>query len=550
MTVSSTTATMPPTPRWRSFFAFWLDGVESGWAIPAFIVTFVAVWMTFLIVGYQNGDLHPDVLESWTLGRELAWGNPKHPPLIGWVARAWTTIFPLTDWSFHLLAMLNSALALWFVDLISRRFVSGDKRAVIMLLLILLPAYQFHAERFNANSILLSTWALAIWCFLKSFETLSVRWAIAAGAAAALAMLGKYYSVFLIAGFIVAAVAHPRRRAYFFSAAPWVSALTGLVLLAPHIWWLVTTGFTPYEYAMVSHRGLPAGIAVREAVKYVLSNFAYLIVPAVAWCLMIRANLKRFAFDLTKLDPGLLLLAWIFAATVFVPPVVSVALGSDLPPIWNLQAVFLAVVVSVAAVSFAIERFDSTNLCLAVTGFFIFMLVAAPIHAFYRNMHGFDWNRNFLSAAAKEMTIRWHQHSDTPFDAVSGDDALAFAAAFYSPDHPYYKRPFQFQYTWGLPRRTTLDKGWAAMCFADDPPCLSWMDRVEELSSAVIRSEFTLQASLWEQPGVSATVIALIAPPLKEPTAKPPEPKSGSIQDLSARRRYSDSGTGRLRNLP
>lgn len=83
MTASSATATIQPASRLRRPFAFWLDGVESSWAIPAFLVSFVAVWMTFLVVGYQNGDLHPDVLESWTLGRELAWGNPKHPPLIG-----------------------------------------------------------------------------------------------------------------------------------------------------------------------------------------------------------------------------------------------------------------------------------------------------------------------------------------------------------------------------------------------------------------------------------------------------------------------------------
>lgn len=549
MTIPSTAAFSQPASRWRRPFDRWLNGIESGWAIPAFLAIFVAVWMTFLIVGYQNGDLHPDVLESWTLGRELAWGNPKHPPLIGWIARAWTSIFPLTDWSFHLLAMVNSALALWIVDLIGRRFVSGDKRAIIMLLLIFLPAYQFHAERFNANSMLLSIWPLAIYCFLRSFETLNFRWAVAAGAAAALAMLGKYYSVFLISGFLVAAITHPRRRAYFLSAAPWVSALVGLIVLGPHIWWLATTGFTPYEYAMVSHRGLPLGIAIREAVKYVLSNLGYLILPALIWCLMIRENLKRFALDLTNLDSGLLLLAWIFAATVFIPPAVSVALGSDLPPIWNLQAVFLAVLISVAAVSFAIDRFDSVNLSVAVVGVFVVAIVAAPLHAFYRNTNGFDWNRNFLSAAAKEMTIRWRQHSDRPFEAVSGDDALAFATAFYSPDHPYYKRPFQFQYTWGLPRRTTLDKGWAAMCFADDPPCLTWMDQVAKLSSAVIRSEFTLQASLWGRPGVSAKVSALIAPPLREPATKPSLPKSGEIEDFSASRRYSDGSLRTPRHL-
>jgi len=45
---------------------------------------------------------------------------------------------------------------------------------------------------------------------LRSFEARDVKWAVAAGAAAALAMLGKYYSVFLIASFVVAALCQKR----------------------------------------------------------------------------------------------------------------------------------------------------------------------------------------------------------------------------------------------------------------------------------------------------------------------------------------------------
>jgi len=104
---------------------------------------------------------------------------------------------------------------LWTVDLISRRFVKGDKRVIVLLLLMLLPIYQFHAQRFNANAVLLATWPLATYCFLRSFENREIRWAIAAGAAGALAMLGKYYSVFLIGSFFVAAL--------------WSSATAGLI---------------------------------------------------------------------------------------------------------------------------------------------------------------------------------------------------------------------------------------------------------------------------------------------------------------------------------
>jgi 4-amino-4-deoxy-L-arabinose transferase-like glycosyltransferase len=169
-----------------------MDGIEAGWAIPLLLIGFVAVWQAFLAIAYFGGDLHPDVLETWTLGRSIEWGYSKHPPLMGWIARAWTSVFPLSNWSFQLMALTNSAIALWMVDLISLRFARGDKRLVVLLLLMLLPTYQFHAQRFNANTVLLATWPLATYCFLRSFEARHFGWAVAAGATAALAMLGKY----------------------------------------------------------------------------------------------------------------------------------------------------------------------------------------------------------------------------------------------------------------------------------------------------------------------------------------------------------------------
>ena len=65
--------------RWRRPFLGWLDGIEAGWAIPLLLIGFTAVWMAFLAIAYLGGDLHPDVLETWTVGRTFGWGCSKHP---------------------------------------------------------------------------------------------------------------------------------------------------------------------------------------------------------------------------------------------------------------------------------------------------------------------------------------------------------------------------------------------------------------------------------------------------------------------------------------
>ncbi|HEX7790934.1 MAG TPA: glycosyltransferase family 39 protein [Afipia sp.] len=522
---------------WRRPFERWLDGVEPGWAVPALLAVFVALCMLVLLLAFQGGDLHGDALETWTLGRELAWGQSKHPPLMGWVARVWSSAFPLTDWSFYLLAMLNSAAALFAVDLISRRFVRGDGRVVILLLLLFFPAYHVHAQRFSANTVLLATWPLATYCFLRSFETRAWTWAAAAGAVAALAMLGKYYSVFLIAGFAIAAAAHPQRRIYFTSPAPWVSVFTGLVVLAPHLWWLATHDMQPFDYALSWHGGLPRVIAIEDAFNFTVGNAAYLALPVGIWLLMIRMNLRTFASNLATLDPGLALLLWIFAATVFLPPVVSIALDTDLPRMWNLQALFLVIVVMVAAAKFRIDRFDTVNLSAGMAGLLAGAVLAAPLYALYHNTHPLEYNRSFIRGAVQDITRRWHEATGERFAVISGDDSLAFGTAFYSPDHPVYMRSISFRHTWMMPDPASLDKGWAAMCIATDQPCVSWLQRVAQSRPSAVLSEFEVQARLWGRPGASIRISALIVPPRPVSPGNSPEADTNSrVEDFRANR--------------
>jgi len=497
---------------WRRPFLKWLDGVEAGWAIPLLLVGFIAVWMAFLQIAYLSGDLHPDVLETWSLGRTWEWGNSKHPPLVGWVVYLWTSVFPLTDWSFQLLAMTNSAIALWSIDLISRHFVRGDKRIVVLLLLMLLPVYQFHAQRFNANTVLLATWPIATYCFLRSFETGRLLWAIAAGASAALALLGKYYSVFLVGGFVLAAVVHPQRRVYFRSLAPWVSTASGLLVLAPHLYWLVKTGAPPFKYALKVHGGATVSEALIQASSFLLGIGALMALPVLTWIIIAGSRLKQFPADFRVMNSGLLLLFFVSIGTVVFPMIATVSLRTDLPSVWALQGLFLFVVLIVCGPRFPVERFYSVNLAVMVLGTaMIAVIVAAPIHAIYRNTHPFKEGRNFYQLAVAELTRQWHEVSDTPLPLVSGSEALAFATAFYSSDHPEFQLIWDLEEAW-TPPQEALKRGWGAMCFSDEEGCIAWIGR-HVPPSRFVRSEFTVQSVLMGIPGASRKVTALIVPP-------------------------------------
>ncbi|RXH25023.1 membrane protein [Bradyrhizobium nanningense] len=517
--------------RWRRPFLRWLDGVEAGWAVPLLVGSFVAVWTLYLAIAYAGGGLHPDTLEAWTLGQHFAWGYHKHPPLSGWIAAGWTAVFPLSDRSLQLMAMVNAGLALIFVDLISRQFVTGHKRILVLLLLMLTPAYQFHAQRFNANSVLLATWPLATWCFLRAFETRAPLWAAAAGCTTALAMVGKYYSIFLVTSFALAALAHPARRAYFTSASPWISVVIGLAALSPHIYWLATTGAPTFTYAL-AHAGGNAATSFREVRYFLLGLVAAMSVSAVLWVLVAGTRLKQFPADFAAMSPGLRLLFYVTIGTIVLPVTTSLVMGTDLPSLWALQGLFLFAVLVVCGTSYPIERFYTVNLTVTVAGVALAAVsIAAPIHAVWRNDHGYEEGRNLYAQAASEVTRQWREFTGEPMTTVSGDEALAFATAFYSPDHPR----FGHEDVLGLARKTLLDRGWAALCFRDQEPCIRWMELASSRTGHFVRREFTVQATLWGRPGLSREVVVLMV----RPRGIRMIPKSAA-DDFSASRRATE----------
>ena len=519
--------------RWRGPFLGWLDGIEAGWAIPLLLVGFVAVWMVFLAIAYLCGDLHADVLETWTFGRKLDWGNSKHPPLMGWVARAWTSVFPLTNWSFQLMALINSAVALWAVDVISRRFVSGDKRMVVLLLLMLTSTYQLHAQRFNANAVLLAVWPIATYCFLRSFETRRAGWAIACGTTAALAMLGKYYSVFLLASFILGALAHPERRAYFGSPAPWISAAVGLAALGPHLYWLATTGATPFSYALATHAGKAVGPALMEGLIFLLGIAAMLALPAATWVLIAGSRLKKVPADFRTMNPGLWLLFLVSVGTIALPVITSVAVGSSMQPIWALQGLFLFPILVVCGAGYPIERFYSVNLLVVAIGIAVAAaFVVAPVHAVYRNIHPLHEGRNFYRQAAIELTRQWHQQTDVALPAVGGDEGLALAVAFYSPDHPMFDKRLVCPVSEAFPQ-ARFDRGWAALCFEEDALCIDGMLRIAAPASRIVNSEVVLQSTLFGWPGATQSFWVTIVPPSAD---RSPSPAGSTVDDILASR--------------
>jgi len=487
----------------------WFEPENADRAVAALLLLFVLAWTLFHAVSYAFVDLHPDLVEIYAWSQHPSAGYYKHPPLAALIAAAWFAVFPAADWSFHLLAMVNAAVALFAVDCIARRYVSPDKRLLVLLFLLLTPFYQFHGQRFSTNQVLLSIWPIATYCFLRAFETRTLGWSVAAGAAAALAMLGKYYSVYLVGAFIIAALAHPARWAYLRSPSPWISAAVGLIVLVPHLRWLMDSTFTPFDYIYVAHGNAPLPAVIASIGHYVLGAVGYVALPTAIYAIAVRPDARLVAETFWPSDPDRRILVVLLAAQLLLPALSAPIAGVELTPLWTMQAWFLLPIILLTQSTAVVPRTKAVYIAVVVLGITALSLMAAPFVAWSKHIGGTKHGQSYYRAISDEIMQEWRRYTDRPLTIVMGD--LAEAVTFYSPDHPDSVPFFNLRVApWVTPDRIEHE-GYVVLC--DQRGCIDEAARRAASEPRAIRREFELNRRHLGHDGPSGRFTVLIVPP-------------------------------------
>jgi hypothetical protein len=492
----------------------WFDAGANNRALWIFIGLFVVLWTAFQIISYQSIDLRDDLTEIFAWSRHPSAGYYKHPPLAALMAAIWFAVFPVADWSFHLLAMLNAALGLFFVDLIARRYLDGDKRLLVLLLLLLTPFYQFHGQRFNPNQTLLSAWPIATYCFLRAFETRGWIWSIAAGVAVALAMLGKYYSIYLVAGIAAAALSHPARSAYLRSPSPYISALVGFACLTPNLMWLLNNGSQTYGYVLQTHSESSSAMLLWKAVLYALGGLAYVALAVAVYFVAAHPNLRKIKSIVWPGNPDRRMIIILLAVPLVLPMLTAPFFGLVITPLWTMSAWFLLPIVLLMPDDIEVTRKAAVRIAAGVLAISVLMVAAAPAVALARFVEEEEKNsgRAFYRDASVELTNVWLRTMQRPLTIVAGYIDTSLAVTFYSSSHPDSIPGFvRHAAPWVTDLRLKRE-GWAAICLSKDNVCILRAERLAEQTSDVVRVTYMAKKS-WL--GVEATVhmTFLLVPP-------------------------------------
>src|SRR5437763_6306368 len=214
------------------------DPKASPWLVIGFAVAHAVLW-TFILINLKAAqDIHMDVAEAFAWGQKFQLGYGKHPPLAGWVAGLWFTLFPVADWATYALAMATLGCGLVICWLIGLRVVDRRRAFFAVVMLALYPIFNFKGFKYNPDLLQLVTLPLLVLAYLHAFEKRSARAGLWLGLAGALALMTKYWVLTMIGAVGLAALLHPARLLLLPSPAPWVAIAALLVAMIPHLVWL------------------------------------------------------------------------------------------------------------------------------------------------------------------------------------------------------------------------------------------------------------------------------------------------------------------------
>jgi hypothetical protein len=332
-------------------------------------------------------------------------------------------------------------------------------------------------------------------------------------------MLGKYWSIFLLAGLAIATLADRRRAGYFSSPAPWITAVVGALVLAPHLVWLAQNDFSPFGYAIDAHETKTLASSLATVGRYLGGAVGYSAVPTLAMLALTRPSLAAVADTLWPSTPERRFIGIAFWVTLLLPCVFAPLFRFDLNPIWTLPA--LIVLPALLLSSPQVEPRPPATAALASFAmmFPLIMLAASPVIALKTFLGGLDPVAAHAKLLAARVEDAWKANIDRPLRIVGGEFGLANAVVFYLPPQvSAYPALEPETAPWVTPAAIVRD-GAAMVCqlVVGEHDCTFLIKQAVEKQIAgnppPRKVEVTLTRTFWGLTGAPQLYLIIIVPP-------------------------------------
>jgi Dolichyl-phosphate-mannose-protein mannosyltransferase len=225
--------------------AAWIERRPAA-AFAVFAALHAAVWTALPSVLYQNLPL--DLIEALTYGREWQLGYDKLPPLPWWFIEIVYRVFG-SDVAYYALSEIVILATFALVFATARPLVGALGALVAVLIIDGLHYFNYTAPKFNHDVIQLPFWALAGLAFHSGLRHGRIVDWLLLGFALGVALWAKYFMVVLAAPLALFLLIDREARRALATPGPWLAVVVAVVVMAPHLIWLMRNDFLPFAYA-------------------------------------------------------------------------------------------------------------------------------------------------------------------------------------------------------------------------------------------------------------------------------------------------------------
>ena len=457
--------------------------LNPGRSVAAILFVFVAFWTAFAALSRYNLDIHGDMLENFAWGIGWQFGYYKHPPLYSWISAAWLSVFPRTNFFYHMLSMTSVAVAAFGMWRISTRFFTPSQQVLLVAMVFFLPPLTFLSINYNATSAMAPFWAFTLLFYIRTLENRRPLNAFMVGFVGGLALLAKYHSAVMLLAIFAHALADREARTLLRTKLPLYAIAGGLIPITPHLYWLYETGFQTVLYAAEQGTGHWSDSLVGAAqflpaiLIYALPGFLLLLLhryPGDGLPIIAREQLQA----LRATVEGRALLAAILLPTL-ITLVLGLVLDAELSSLWSIPFFVFFPFIMVSFMPKSLAERQRVVVPVVITVFCAVALLLAPTVKRLTLENGRSNSAVPIERIAETVQAKWRARAKRPLRIVAADaNFLANGVAFYASDRPYAVQGLQWRITPWVRPRDVQRVGAVLLCETGPAPCEQAAQRI------------------------------------------------------------------------
>ena len=400
-----------------------------------FITTHLFVWT--LVPTITNNNLPLDIIEALAWGSNLDWGFNKHPPGSAFFPELFYQIFGSQDWAYYFLSQIFVVISFFVVFKFAEEIFKNKILSLTSVLLLEgIYFYNYTTPEFNVNVCQLPFWSLTVYFSWKVLnqKKIDIKDCILIGIFAAIGFLSKYLFVYLLVAidFLFLYIIFIKKEKKF-DYKYLISFVVFLVLLVPHLIWLIDNDYITVTYGLGR-----TGLENSNFLNHLTFPLIFLVKQIgilLPFLIMSFFLITKFKFKINLKDRKLLFLIFTNLVPIGLMFLTSMILGAKIKTMWMVPF-YLFIGVLIVYVFQAQINLKKLNSFFTV---FLILFIFSPFAYAYVSLSKTNKRTDYPGKEiAQKIQLEWNQNFEDSINVVLGNEWDAGNLSYHLNSRPVW----------------------------------------------------------------------------------------------------------------